>query len=85
MIVALRIVTMAARPPVRLRITFSLWTCSLSMLRIGSLNSVPNALRWLTSAITLATCSEALSGAYIGIQFFRLTHQIDFTILQEHP
>jgi hypothetical protein len=61
-VVTLRILAMAARPPVSLPMTFSLWPRSLSMLTTGAPKSTPRSAMWLTSSITAATCSSALAG-----------------------
>jgi hypothetical protein len=67
-VVTLRILAMAAKPPVSLPMTFSLWPRSLSMLTAGLPKSTPRSAMCATSSITAATCSKALDGNATHVQ-----------------
>jgi hypothetical protein len=60
--VTLRILAIAARPPVSLPTTLFLWPCSLARSMVGLPKLTPSESKWLTSSITAATCSSALDG-----------------------
>ena len=63
-VVTFRILAMAAKPPVSLPMTFSLWPRNLSIFTLGLPKSTPRSAMWLTSSITAATCSKALEGIH---------------------
>ena len=60
--VTLRILAIAARPPVSLPTTFSLCDLSLARSTVGGAKVTPSDSKCFVSSMTAATCSSAFDG-----------------------